>query len=51
VLSVLGIAREVAAIMARKLTPPALEPVTAVTREDFRSASKRRRNARALPAA
>ena len=35
VLSVLGIAREVAAIMARKLTPPALEPVTAVTREKF----------------
>ena len=35
VLSVLGIAREVAAIMARKLTPPALEPVTAVAREKF----------------
>jgi phenylalanyl-tRNA synthetase beta chain len=35
ILSVCGIAREVAAIMARKLTPPALEPVAAVTREKF----------------
>jgi phenylalanyl-tRNA synthetase beta chain len=35
VLSVLGLAREVAAITARKLTPPALEPVAAVTREKF----------------
>ncbi len=35
VLSVLGVAREVAAIAARKLTPPALEPVPPVTREKF----------------
>lgn len=35
VLSVLGVAREVAAITARKLTPPALEPVAAVTRDRF----------------
>lgn len=35
VLSVLGVAREVAAITARKLAPPALEPVAAVTREKF----------------
>ncbi|MGH8244227.1 MAG: YtpR family tRNA-binding protein, partial [Steroidobacteraceae bacterium] len=35
VLSVLGVAREVAAIFARKLTPPALEPVLPVTREKF----------------
>lgn len=33
VLSVLGVAREVAAITAKKLTAPALEPVAAVTRE------------------
>jgi phenylalanyl-tRNA synthetase beta chain len=35
VLSVLGVAREVAAIAARKLTPPALEPVPPATRERF----------------
>ncbi len=35
VLSVLGVAREVAAIAARKLTPPALEPVPPATREKF----------------
>jgi phenylalanyl-tRNA synthetase beta chain len=35
VLSVLGVAREVAAIVARKLTPPALEPVAQATRERF----------------
>ncbi|MGH8204727.1 MAG: phenylalanine--tRNA ligase subunit beta, partial [Steroidobacteraceae bacterium] len=35
VLSVLGVAREVAAIFARKPTPPALEPVPPVTREIF----------------
>ncbi|HET8691915.1 MAG TPA: phenylalanine--tRNA ligase subunit beta [Steroidobacteraceae bacterium] len=35
VLSVLGLAREVAAITSRKLTPPALEPVAAATREKF----------------
>ena len=35
VLSVLGVAREVAAIVARKLTPPALEPVAPATRERF----------------
>jgi phenylalanyl-tRNA synthetase beta chain len=35
VLSVLGVAREVAAIAAKRLTPPALEPVAAVTREKF----------------
>jgi phenylalanyl-tRNA synthetase beta chain len=34
-LSVLGVAREVAAITARKLTPPALEPVAPATREKF----------------
>lgn len=33
VLSVLGVAREVAAITARRLAPPALEAVPAVTRE------------------
>jgi phenylalanyl-tRNA synthetase beta chain len=35
VLSVLGVAREVAAITGRKLAPPALEPVAPVTRERF----------------
>ncbi len=35
VLSVLGVAREVAAIAARKLTPPALDPVPPATREKF----------------
>jgi phenylalanyl-tRNA synthetase beta chain len=35
VLSVQGVAREVAAITARKLTPPAFEPVAAATRERF----------------
>jgi len=35
VLSVLGLAREIAAIAATKLTPPALEPVAAATREKF----------------
>jgi phenylalanyl-tRNA synthetase beta chain len=35
VLSVLGVAREVAAIAGRKLTPPALDPVPPVTREKF----------------
>jgi phenylalanyl-tRNA synthetase beta chain len=33
VLSVLGVAREVAAITARKLTPPVMDPVPAATRE------------------
>jgi phenylalanyl-tRNA synthetase beta chain len=33
VLSVLGVAREVAAITARRLTPPAMDPVPAATRE------------------
>ncbi len=35
VLSVLGVAREVAAITARKLSPPALDPVVPATRERF----------------
>ncbi len=35
VLSVLGVAREIAAITAKKLTPPVIEPVAAVTREKF----------------
>ena len=35
VLSVLGVAREVAAIASRKLSPPALDPVAATTREKF----------------
>ncbi|MBM4219823.1 MAG: phenylalanine--tRNA ligase subunit beta [Gammaproteobacteria bacterium] len=35
VLSVLGVAREVAAIAGRRLTPPALDTVQAVTREHF----------------
>jgi phenylalanyl-tRNA synthetase beta chain len=35
VLSVLGVAREVAAVVARKMTPPALEPVAHATRERF----------------
>src|SRR5687767_3362900 len=35
VLSVLGVAREVAAITARKLSPPALDPVAQATRERF----------------
>jgi phenylalanyl-tRNA synthetase beta chain len=35
VLSVLGVAREVAAITARKLTPPVLDAVPAATRERF----------------
>jgi len=35
VLSVLGVAREVAAIAARKLTPPALDAVPPATRERF----------------
>ncbi|HEU5468875.1 MAG TPA: phenylalanine--tRNA ligase subunit beta [Steroidobacteraceae bacterium] len=35
VLSVQGVAREVAAITARKLAPPGLEPVPPVTREKF----------------
>jgi phenylalanyl-tRNA synthetase beta chain len=35
VLSVLGVAREVAAITARKLTPPQMDPVPAATRERF----------------
>jgi phenylalanyl-tRNA synthetase beta chain len=35
VLSVLGVAREVAAITSRKLAPPALEPVAPATREKF----------------
>ncbi|HWM41591.1 MAG TPA: phenylalanine--tRNA ligase subunit beta, partial [Burkholderiales bacterium] len=34
-LSVLGVAREVAAITARKLSPPALDPVAPATRERF----------------
>jgi phenylalanyl-tRNA synthetase beta chain len=35
VLSVLGVAREVAAITARKLSPPVLDPVLQATRERF----------------
>jgi phenylalanyl-tRNA synthetase beta chain len=35
VLSVLGVAREVAAITGRRLAPPPLEPVAAATREKF----------------
>jgi len=35
VLSVLGVAREVAALTARKLAPPPLESIAAVTREKF----------------
>jgi phenylalanyl-tRNA synthetase beta chain len=35
VLSVLGVAREVAAIASRKLSPPVLEPLAAATREKF----------------
>src|SRR5262245_50088446 len=35
VLSVLGVAREVAAVTARKLSPPPLEPVPPATRERF----------------
>jgi phenylalanyl-tRNA synthetase beta chain len=35
VLSVLGVAREVAAITSRRLAPPALDAVAAVTREKF----------------
>ena len=35
VLSILGVAREVAAVFARKLTPPALEPVLPATRDKF----------------
>ncbi len=35
VLSVQGVAREVAAIVGRKLTPPAMEPVVAATRVKF----------------
>ena len=35
VLSVLGVAREVAAITGQKLAPPAMEPVTPATRERF----------------
>ena len=35
VLSVLGVAREVSAIAARAMTPPALDPVAPATREKF----------------
>jgi phenylalanyl-tRNA synthetase beta chain len=35
VLSVLGVAREVAAIVGKKLTPPAMEPVVPATRVKF----------------